>query len=131
MTEQPVLHPLFRDGPPPEAKLWRYLSFAKFASVLDSGLLHFTRVDRFDDHFEGAWPLANGLLGAHIRNMKRERYEARALGWHVVRIDPNGTETTVEVWPEEKAKHRAAVLDQRAAESFEAEQKLPRKGRDE
>jgi hypothetical protein len=55
--------------------------------------------------------------------MKRERYEARALGWHVVRIAPNGTETTVEVWPEEKAKHRAAVLDQRAAESFEAEQK--------
>jgi hypothetical protein len=45
--------------------------------------------------------------------MKRERYEARALGWHVVRIAPNGTETTVEVWPEEKAKHRAAVLDQR------------------
>jgi hypothetical protein len=75
--------------------------------------------------------LENGWLGAHIRNMKRERYEARALGWHVVRIDPNGTESTVEVWPEEKAKHRAAVLDQRAAESSEAEQKLPRKGRDE
>ena len=56
--------------------------------------------------------------------MQRERYEARALGWHVVRIAPNGTETTVEVWPEEKAKHRAAVLDQRAAESFEAEQKI-------
>jgi hypothetical protein len=63
--------------------------------------------------------------------MKRERYEARALGWHVVRIDPSGAESTVEVWPEEKAKHRAAVLDQRAAESFEAERKLPRKWRDE
>ena len=75
--------------------------------------------------------LENGRLGAHIRIMERERYEARALGWRVVRINPNGTETTVEVWPEEKAKHRAAVLDQRAAESFEAEQKLPRKGRDE
>ena len=75
--------------------------------------------------------LENGGSGVHIRIMKRERYEARALGWHVVRIDPNGTESTVEVWPEEKAKHRAAVLDQRAAESFEAEQKLPRKGRDE
>src|SRR5260370_2532411 len=56
MTEQPVLHPLFRDGPPREAKLWRYLSFAKFAALLDAGRLHFTRVDRFDDHFEGAWP---------------------------------------------------------------------------
>jgi len=74
--------------------------------------------------------LENRPLGAHIRNMKRERYEARALGWHVVRIAPDGTESTVETWPEEKAKHRAAVLDQRAAENFEAEQKLPRKGPD-
>jgi hypothetical protein len=55
MTEQPV-HPIFRDRPAPEAKLWRYLSFAKFAALLDTGLLHFTRVDQFDDHFEGAWP---------------------------------------------------------------------------
>jgi hypothetical protein len=72
--------------------------------------------------------LENGRVGAHIRNMKRERYEARAIGWHVVRIAPDGTESTVETWPEEKAKHRAEVLDQRAAESFEAEQQLSRKG---
>ena len=75
--------------------------------------------------------LENGRVGAHTRDMKRERYEARSLGWHVVRIDPKGTESTVEVWPEEKAKHRAAVLDQRAAESFAAERKLPGKGYDE
>jgi Protein of unknown function (DUF2971) len=49
-------HPLFRNAPTPEAKLWRYLSFAKFASLLESAQLHFTRVDHFDDHFEGAWP---------------------------------------------------------------------------
>jgi hypothetical protein len=55
MTEIPA-HPIFRDRPPPEAKLWRYLSFAKFAALLDAGQLHFTRVDKFDDHFEGAWP---------------------------------------------------------------------------
>src|ERR1700682_5427714 len=67
MTEQPVLHPLFRDRPPPEAKLWRYLSFAKFASLLDSGLLHFTRVDRFDDHFEGAWPQQDAAKWQRIK----------------------------------------------------------------
>jgi hypothetical protein len=50
------VHPLFRDAPPPDAKLWRYLSFAKFAHLLHSPRLHFTRVDQFDDHFEGAWP---------------------------------------------------------------------------
>jgi len=52
------------------------------------------------------------------------------MAWHVVRIAPDGTESTVETWPEEKAKHRAEVLDQRAAENFEAERKLPRKGPD-
>ena len=72
--------------------------------------------------------LENRRSGAHIRNMKRERYEARALGWHVVRIAPDGTESTVEVWPEEKAKNRAEVLDRRATENFEAERKLPHKG---
>jgi hypothetical protein len=75
-----------------------------------------------------AFGVENRPLGAHIRNMKRERYEARAIGWHVVRIAPDGTESTVETWSEEKAKHRAEVLDQRAAESFEAEQQLSRKG---
>jgi Protein of unknown function (DUF2971) len=49
-------HPLFRNAPPPDAKLWRYLSFAKLVSLLYAPRLHFTRVDQFDDHFEGAWP---------------------------------------------------------------------------
>jgi hypothetical protein len=52
--------------------------------------------------------------------MNRERFEARDMGWQVVRIAPDGTESTVEVWPEERAKHRAEVLDKRAAEDFEA-----------
>jgi hypothetical protein len=56
MESNDPVHPIFRNVPPPEAKLWRYLSFAKFASLLHSPRLHFTRVDHFDDHFEGAWP---------------------------------------------------------------------------
>src|SRR5262245_13292056 len=56
MESNDPVHPLFRDVPPAEAKLWRYLSFAKFASLLNSPRLHSTRVDGFDDHFEGAWP---------------------------------------------------------------------------
>jgi hypothetical protein len=53
------IHPIFRDRPSSAAKLWRYLSFAKFAALLQSNLLHFTRADQFDDHFEGAWPLSD------------------------------------------------------------------------
>ena len=48
-------HPIFTDRPDDEAKLWRYLSFAKLASLLQSSCLHFTRADKFDDHFEGVW----------------------------------------------------------------------------
>ncbi len=53
------IHPIFHNRPAADAKLWRYLSFAKFASLLQSSLLHFTRTDQFDDHFEGAWPLSD------------------------------------------------------------------------
>jgi hypothetical protein len=67
--------------------------------------------------------LENWRVEAHILDMKRERYEARSLGWHVVRIDPDGKESTVEVWPEEQAKHRAEVLNRRAAESFAAQKR--------
>ena len=56
MQSNDLVHPIFRNAPQPEAKLWRYLSFAKFASLLHSQQLHFTRVDHLDDHFEGAWP---------------------------------------------------------------------------
>ena len=49
-------HPIFRKKPRKSAKLWRYLTFAKLAALFQSSAVHFTRVDQFDDHFEGAWP---------------------------------------------------------------------------
>lgn len=59
MTETPPdvkAHPFFSEAPPLDAKLWRYLSFPRFAYLLQTSHLHFSRVDLFDDHFEGAWP---------------------------------------------------------------------------
>lgn len=50
------LHPIFVGPISSDAKLWRYLSFAKFVALVQTKSLHFTRVDRFGDHFEGAWP---------------------------------------------------------------------------
>jgi len=40
-------------------KVWRYMDFTKFVSLLDSRCLHFTRTDKFDDPFEGSWPRTN------------------------------------------------------------------------
>jgi hypothetical protein len=50
------IHPIFSDKPGEEDKLWRYVSFAKLAALFQSSSLHFARIDKFDDHFEGAWP---------------------------------------------------------------------------
>jgi hypothetical protein len=38
----------------PDTELWRYTSFAKFASMLSTKAVHFARCDTFDDVFEGA-----------------------------------------------------------------------------
>jgi hypothetical protein len=35
-------------------KVWRYMDFTRFISLLNSGSLYLTRCDQFDDHFEGA-----------------------------------------------------------------------------
>ncbi|SOD92067.1 hypothetical protein [Spirosoma fluviale] len=37
-------------------KVWRYMDFTKFVALLNSGSLHLTRCDQFDDQFEGAFP---------------------------------------------------------------------------
>ncbi|HEY0913347.1 MAG TPA: hypothetical protein VGE22_00630, partial [Solimonas sp.] len=40
--------------PDPAAKLWRYMDFTKYVSLLSSRSLYFARADSFDDTFEGA-----------------------------------------------------------------------------
>ena len=82
------------------------------------------------------WPtstLENGRSGAHIRRMTRERYIARCIQhWHVVRIDTDGKETVMEITDsEEAAKAEVAKLDREAERTYQAEQNLPRKSRNE
>ena len=42
--------------PEDESILWRYMSLEKFVSILATGSLFFTRVEKFDDPFEGFTP---------------------------------------------------------------------------
>jgi hypothetical protein len=44
-------------------KLWRYMSFAKFISILDKNALFFSRSDKLDDAFEGTFPKTNIMHG--------------------------------------------------------------------
>jgi hypothetical protein len=42
-----------------EVKVWRYMDFTKFLSLIDSRQLFFTRADKFNDPFEGSYPKPN------------------------------------------------------------------------
>lgn len=42
-----------------EIKIWRYMDFTKFVSLIDTKCLYFARADKFDDPFEGSTPKKN------------------------------------------------------------------------
>jgi len=52
-------HPVFIEPENEEVKVWRYMDFTKFVSLIDTKRLYFTRADRFEDPFEGSWPKKN------------------------------------------------------------------------
>lgn len=47
-------HPTFKAPEKQEQFIWRYLDFTKFVDLLATEELYFTRVDKFDDKFEGS-----------------------------------------------------------------------------
>jgi hypothetical protein len=49
-------HPVFAQPISDTVKVWRYMDFTKFVSLIDSRCLFFTRADKFNDSFEGSWP---------------------------------------------------------------------------
>ena len=53
---------MYQDNPhlaevPDDAPLWRYVSFAKFVSMVRASALYFARADRFEDRWEGVYTL--------------------------------------------------------------------------
>lgn len=52
-------HPLFIQPEDENVKVWRYMDFTKLVSLIDSSSLFFTRADKFEDPYEGAWPRLN------------------------------------------------------------------------
>lgn len=54
-----IEHPTFIPPDDPNVKIWRYIDFNKFVSILDTGSLWFTRADQFSDQFEGSSPKMN------------------------------------------------------------------------
>ena len=51
-----VAHDVFVLPENKDTKIWRYMDITKFLSLLDLEQLYFTRIDKFNDPFEGALP---------------------------------------------------------------------------
>lgn len=52
-------HPVFEKPEDENAKIWRYMDFTKFVSLLDKSALFFSRADKLGDPFEGSYSKAN------------------------------------------------------------------------
>jgi hypothetical protein len=60
-------HPVIFEKPVSNnAKIWRYLDFTKFVSLLDKSALFFSRADKLGDPFEGSYPKANVELRPQV-----------------------------------------------------------------
>jgi hypothetical protein len=69
-------HPVFEKPESEKTKIWRYIDFTKFVSLLDRSALFFTRADRLGDPFEGSYSRANVKLRPE---MYKEEIPAHAL----------------------------------------------------
>jgi capsid portal protein len=47
-------HPVFKKPEDENVKIWRYMDFTKFVSMIDRKALFFVRADRLGDKFEGS-----------------------------------------------------------------------------
>jgi hypothetical protein len=52
-------HDTFSQPANENEKVWRYMDFTKFVSLIELGSLYFTRADEFEDPFEGSYPKKN------------------------------------------------------------------------
>jgi hypothetical protein len=63
-------HPVFESPQDLNAKIWRFMDFTKFVSLLDKSALFFTRADKLGDPFEGSFSRANIKLRPEIYKEK-------------------------------------------------------------
>ncbi len=55
-------HPNLEKPKNEKARIWRYMDFTKFVSLLDKSALFFVRADKLPDPFEGSFPKTNVKL---------------------------------------------------------------------
>lgn len=58
-------HPCFIAPGDKDIKIWRYMDFTKFVSLLETQCLYLSRADKFEDPFEGSLPVVNAAFRSH------------------------------------------------------------------
>ena len=85
--------------------LWRYMNFEKFANVLATGSLFFTRADKYDDKFEGYIPEAiRQYYGSPIRINPSLREYIMCNCWHY------GEEESMGMWDKYHIRHSGIAI---------------------
>ena len=82
MDSSPQDHHVFKVPDNPEIRIWRYMDFTKFVSMMDLNSLYFSRSDLLGDTFEGSFPKPNVLLRPMIYKEIEDKYKEKNL--HVV-----------------------------------------------
>jgi hypothetical protein len=62
-------HPDFTAPANGAARIWRYIDFSKYVSLVESGALYFSRADRVSDAWEGAFPSKNVLQRSAVTDV--------------------------------------------------------------
>jgi hypothetical protein len=64
--------------PPPSTKIWRYLSYSKFESLINSEAIFFCQAKRFEDKYEGSMTLLDmgSINGTDLEVELRRMYDA-------------------------------------------------------
>ena len=85
-------HSIFQSPKNPKrAKVWRFMDFAKYFSLISSSNLFFSRVDKLGDEYEGSLPVANQKFYTYAGFTQEERFEKmqeeakRALTQRIIR----------------------------------------------
>jgi hypothetical protein len=69
-------HKCFKQPQSENIRLWRYMDFTKFVSLIISRSLFLCRSDLFDDPFEGSYPKANVELRPQVyKDIQGDQFE--------------------------------------------------------
>ena len=84
--------------PKDEDAVWRYMSFEKFANVLATGSLFFTRADKYDDKFEGYIPETTTLPYKPEDNPRVNRDDSNFRQYIMCNCWHHGEEESMGMW---------------------------------